>query len=75
MASEAQLVELHSLVEYEGSSFVERCKRIYRMVSSSGQAPAFRHFHIKFLSENLFFHIIAEDVTLLGPIGVTPLTE
>jgi hypothetical protein len=72
--TDEQLDEIHSLIEIEDSDFLEGCKKVYGRISGH-IPPAFRHFLIWFLSENVSFQIIAVDVTLSEPVRVTSAYE
>jgi hypothetical protein len=69
-----RLAEIGSLIEIEDSDFLEGCKQVYGRISGHAP-PAFRHFSINFLSENVRFQIIAVDVTLSEPVRVTSVYE
>lgn len=59
-----------TLVEFERSKWAEDCIVAYKKVSPQGYSPKFRHFSIAFLSENIVFNILAEDVVLSEEIAI-----
>lgn len=60
---------LGKLTEFLDSEFVKDSMRVWRSVSSHN-APNLRHFCIQFLSENIGFHVLAEDVFLSDELPV-----
>lgn len=60
---------LGSLTEFIESEMLEN-NLTFRASLSSGRLPKLRHFNIQFLSENIAFHVLSEDVVLSGEILV-----
>ncbi|MDG9927847.1 MULTISPECIES: hypothetical protein [unclassified Pseudomonas] len=56
---------LGELTEFVDSEFVRSSLESSHSVSS-GELSGIRHFSIQFLSENVAFHVLAEDVILSG---------
>jgi hypothetical protein len=67
-------IALGSLTELVDSDFVKECRRVWREVSGH-EAPPFRHFYIQFLSENVGFHVVAENFRLSDELPVDPTTR
>jgi len=57
------------LTEFEESEFLARTIEAWRSVSNHSP-PLLRHFCILFLSENLAFNVLAEDVILSEELSV-----
>jgi hypothetical protein len=61
---------LGALVEFHESRFLESCSRVWREISGRS-VPRFRHFYVRFMSENRCFHVIATEVHLSDAYPVT----
>jgi hypothetical protein len=60
---------LGQLTEFIDSDFTKESMRVWQSVSGHN-APGLRHFSIQFLSENIGFHLLAEDVFLSDELPV-----
>ena len=54
---------LGHLTEYQNSEFAQNCIKTQKSLYA-GYPSNMRHFSIQFLSENIAFHVLAEDVFL-----------
>jgi len=69
LSGKPDALSLGDLTEFEESEFLERTTEAWRSVSSHAP-PLLRHFCILFLSENLAFNVLAEDVILSEALTV-----
>lgn len=62
-------VTMGALTELVGSELLRAATDAWRSISPH-QPPPLRHFYAQFLSENVAFHVLAEDVSLSEEVPV-----
>lgn len=64
IAWDQEKIDFGSLVEFRNSEVARQAEQTWRELSGSVTAPRFQHFFVRFMSENVSFHVIAEAVNV-----------